>query len=127
MPLRSKLFRDDMRLQACLISDPAHVVPDSVGDFVGKIQRALTLIDGAHIDAGEQSTRRYGPSTALAVLAYKRKRNIVNRSYQTQADNIVGRMTIESLDKEMAQREQRTIIRVDAISCRFDGDGPNVA
>ena len=127
MPLRSKLFRDDTRLQACLVSDPAHVVPGSAGDFVGKIQRALTLIDGAQIGAGEQSTRRYGTSTAAAVLAYKRKRNIVNRSYQTQADDIVGRMTIESLDKEMAQREQRTIIRVEAISCRFGGDVPNVA
>jgi hypothetical protein len=44
----------------------------------------------------------YGPSTALCVLVYERKRQIINRSYQTQADNIVGRMTIASLDQGMS-------------------------
>src|SRR5262249_41293895 len=39
--------------------------------------------------------------TAAAVLAYKRKRNIVNRTYQAQADNIVGKMTMAALDREM--------------------------
>jgi hypothetical protein len=31
------------------------------------------------------------PSTAAGVLAYKRKRGIINRTYQTQPDNIVGK------------------------------------
>ena len=48
---------------------------------------------------------RYGPSTADVVLAYKRKRNIINYSYQTTADNIVGKMTMAALDKEMLARE----------------------
>src|SRR5262249_23232676 len=39
------------------------------------------------------------------VLAYKQKRNIVNRSYQTQADNIVGKMTMAALDLEMLSIE----------------------
>ena len=32
------------------------------------------------------------PSTASAVLAYKQKRRIINFTYQTQADDIVGRL-----------------------------------
>jgi len=43
----------------------------------------------------------YGPETAGAVLAYKRKHNIVNLRYQTQADDIVGKMTMASLDGDM--------------------------
>jgi hypothetical protein len=66
---------------------------------------ALTQLDGAAIDQDELQRCLYGPSTALAVLAYKRKRNIVNRRYQTQADNIVGKMTIAALDRELLTRE----------------------
>ncbi len=36
-----------------------------------------------------------------AVLAYKKARNIINAAYQVQADDIVGKMTIKSLDDEM--------------------------
>jgi hypothetical protein len=43
----------------------------------------------------------YGHRTAAAVLAYKRARNIVNHKYQTQADNIVGKMTIAAFDREL--------------------------
>ena len=39
------------------------------------------------------------------MLAYKRKRNIINRAYQTQVDNVVGKMTIASLDAEMLTKE----------------------
>ena len=46
-------------------------------------------------------TQTYGPSTAAAVLSYKTKRQIINRSYQTTPDSIVGKMTIASLDAEM--------------------------
>jgi len=127
MSLRSRLFRGDSRLQACLLSDPSHVKPGDAGDFVSKIQVALGRLDDARIDALERGAKRYGPTTAAAVLAYKRKRNIVNQSYQTQADNIVGKMTIASLDNEMAQQEQRTRIVVESISCRFDGGGGNAS
>jgi len=55
------------------------------------------------------TSSRYDPSTANAVLLYKKERNIINRSYQTQADNIVGKMTIAALDREMLAKEnQRT-------------------
>jgi hypothetical protein len=62
-------------------------------------------LDAAVIADSELDSLTYGDSTARAVLAYKRKRNIVNRSYQTQADNIVGKMTMASLDGEMVKKE----------------------
>jgi hypothetical protein len=101
--LRSKLFRGDQRLEACLADNASHITPGAVGDHVTKIQTALTLLGEPHIAASEIATKTYGPSTAAAVLAYKTRRNIVNRSYQTQADNIVGKMTIDAFDKELLQ------------------------
>lgn len=118
MPLQSKLFKDDKALQACLVSDPAHVTPGSVGEHVAKIQQALAIVDGAEIEPGELATKKYGPSTAAAVLRYKKKRNIINRSYQTQADNIVGKMTIAALDKELLEKEN-SFVMMEASFCRW--------
>ena len=72
----------------------------------------LAELDDAEIDPGELQSFMYGPSTANAVPAYKQTRNIVNRSYQAQADNIVGKMTIAALDQEMFEKEA-------------EGPGPN--
>ncbi|MGI8989211.1 MAG: hypothetical protein ACR2I2_06465 [Bryobacteraceae bacterium] len=119
MPLQSKLFRDDQKLQACLLHDASHVTVGAVGDHVGRIQTALMQIDGLPIDSHEILDKRYGSSTASAVLRYKTKRKIINRSYQTQADNIVGKMTIASLDEEMLRREKLTTIVVETITCRI--------
>jgi len=105
MPLVSFLFRDDKRLQATLVSHPAHVTPGSQGEFVHKIQVALEDLDGVVIAPTEVASSFYGPSTAAAVLAFKRKRAIINRAYQTAADNIVGKMTIADLDKEMVAKQ----------------------
>ncbi|HLW91063.1 MAG TPA: hypothetical protein VKS78_07165 [Roseiarcus sp.] len=105
MGLQCKLFRGDPRLEAAAISDPAHILPGATGPHVGKIQTALISLDGASISADEAQRKFYGGSTAAAVLAYKQKRSIINRSYQTQADNIVGRMTMASLDSEMLKKE----------------------
>lgn len=101
MSLQSKLFRGDPKLEAAAVSDPAHIVLGAMGPHVDKIQRALNLLDGAKIAVDG----RYGHATAAAVLAYKGKRSIINKSYQTQADNIVGKMTIASLDREMFEKE----------------------
>ncbi len=106
MGLMSRFFRGDSKLEACLVSDPAHVLEGAAGDHVAKIQIALARLDGSRIAKGELDAKRYGPSTASAVLAYKTKRKIVNLSYQTHADNIVGKMTIAVLDKEMLQLER---------------------
>lgn len=106
MPLQSKSFRNDSKLEACAVSDPAHILQGATGDHVAKIQQALTLLDRVNIDRAEVMDKRYGPSTAAAVLAYKTKRNIVNRAYQTTADDIVGKMTIAALDQEMLRLER---------------------
>jgi hypothetical protein len=113
MGLQSALFVDDDELQACLIHDSAHVTLGAIGDHVTKIHSALTVIENANINLDELQDGRYGPTTAAAVLAYKRKRQIINHSYQTQADNIVGKMTIAALDREMlvieGQEAQRAV------------------
>jgi hypothetical protein len=101
MALQSQLFRGDPKLEAAAVSDPAHILPGATGEHVRKIQLALIQLDGAAIDPDG----KYGTATAAAVLAYKQKRNIINRTYQTQADNIVGKMTMTALDAEMAKNE----------------------
>jgi hypothetical protein len=101
MALQSKFFRGDPKLEAAAVSDPAHIAPGATGEHVRKIQLALIQLDGAVID----SDGKYGPATAAAVLAYKQKRNIINRTYQSQADNIVGKMTMTALDNEMSANE----------------------
>ena len=40
-----------------------------------------------------------------AVLAFKKKRKIINRAYAQQGDDIVGKMTIKALDDDMAIAE----------------------
>ncbi|MGI8812987.1 MAG: peptidoglycan-binding domain-containing protein [Pyrinomonadaceae bacterium] len=105
MGLNSELFRGDAALQSCLINDSAHITVGSRGAHVGKIQKALVYLDSARIGDQEILGGVYGSSTAAAVLAYKQKRNIINRSYQNAADNIVGKMTIASLDQEFSKLE----------------------
>lgn len=111
MPLQSRLFAGDSALESCLVSDAAHLLEGKRGPHINKIQHALVLLDGALIDGSEVSGALYGRSTANAVLAYKRKRGIVNTAYQTTADNIVGRMTIAALDKELSAGENRPRLR----------------
>jgi peptidoglycan hydrolase-like protein with peptidoglycan-binding domain len=103
MGLQSRLFRGDPKLEAAAVSNSAHITPGSTGDHVVKIQFALMRLDEAPL----VQDGVYGPKTAAAVLAYKKARNIINRSYQSQADNIVGIMTMASLDREMLEDEQQ--------------------
>ena len=101
MALQSKLLRGDSKLEAAAVSDPAHIVPGASGAHVAKIQQALIELDDADINVDSF----YGPKTAAAVLAFKQARNIINRSRQTKADNIVGIMTMAALDAEMLASE----------------------
>jgi hypothetical protein len=78
MALESKLFKTDLALQACLIRPNAHIIPGAAGEPVRKIQTALGQIDNASISPAELSAAQYGQTTAAAVLAYKRARDIVN-------------------------------------------------
>lgn len=105
MPLVSRLFRGDKRLAACQVNDADHVLLGTKGDFVSKIQLALAELDDANISTDEILRQVYGKSTAKSVLNFKVKRQVINRSYQTKADDIVGKMTITQLDAEMARLE----------------------
>ena len=119
MALRSELFRDDTRLQKCLVSDPAHVTRGDVGDHVSRIQIALLRLGWGELDQKELSSRTYGPSTAQQVLDFKRAFDIVNRSYQKTADNIVGKMTMAALDREMVEAEKQVTITTDSSYCQL--------
>jgi hypothetical protein len=88
------------------VQDSAHITVGASGDHVSKIHTALLILDGVSVAADELKTRTYGASTAGAVLAFKRRRHIINTSYQTQADNIVGKMTIAAMDREVLSRER---------------------
>jgi hypothetical protein len=105
MGLNSKLLKGDVRLESCLVSDPAHVTPGTTGDFVVKIQKALVVTDSAAIAPTELSSKTYGPTTTQAVLNFKKnpKRTILN--YRGQFDPIVGKKTIAALDAEMVVKE----------------------
>lgn len=113
-PFRSQLFSNprDLALEKCATRNDGHVsIRDNrVGDHVGKIQQALMTIASQDpklrgritISPGEIGAKTYGTSTARAVLLYKQDRKIINFSYQTSADDIVGIMTISRLDDEIA-------------------------
>jgi hypothetical protein len=105
MALQSNLFKNDPMFEACLTKDAAHIVPGSRGGHVAKVQFALMVLDRCVIPPGEMQIGLYGPGTANGVLTYKRLRGIINTSYQSSADNIVGKMTIAALDTEMFQAE----------------------
>ena len=108
MALQSQLFRGEPRLEAAANIDSAHITPGARGTHVEKIQTALNILDSAGLGVDGI----YGPATATAVLNYKTKRGIINRSYQTSADNIVGKMTMAKLDEQMRAHETKPPTRI---------------
>ena len=110
MALSSRLFRGVTVLEACLLNDQAHVTPGSQGDHVRLIQRALVLLGDKSIPTSEYIAGLYGPRTAAAILEYKKRRSIINFSYQTQPDNIVGKMTIASLDRDVLAKQDVPVV-----------------
>jgi len=106
MALQSTWFRGNKRLQRCLIEDPSHVQKGDQGEHVRLIQGALAALGEAAIEFVDLAQSLYGASTAAAVLAYKRRRQIINPGYQTTADDIVGKLTIRALDKEMSAKDK---------------------
>jgi hypothetical protein len=109
MPLKSKHFKGDARFEACLVSDPAHVVPGERGPHVAKIQSAIIVLGAGIISPDEIRADFYGPTTARAVLHFKgHPRNILNTAlHQRVPDDIVGKKTIAALDQEMFDLENR--------------------
>ena len=91
--------------------DSAHIGPGARGCHVEKIQTALNILDNAGVGVDGV----YGPATANAVLNYKTTKNIINRSYQSSADNIVGKMTMAKLDEEMRAHERKPRARIEFI------------
>jgi hypothetical protein len=98
--LRSPLLAGDRALEACAVSDPAHIMPRAQGPHVRKIQDALDQIDRAGLaQTSEYKTSTYGPATAAAVVRFKTSRKILN--HLNQIDPIVGKKTIKALDDEL--------------------------
>ena len=115
MALKSQLFAGDPKLEAAARSNPAHILRGAIGEHVSKIQKALIQLDEAPISKAELSAKLFGETTENSVLAYKRKRKIINFSYQKQADPIVGIMTMAALDKELVEFE-RTLDEITVLS-----------
>jgi len=113
MPLKSRLFHGDRALEARLIQDSAHLTLGTVGDHVSKIHTALLVLDKVSVAVKKLRTETYGPSTAAAVLAFKTRRKIINTNYQKTPDNIVGKMTIAAMDREMIVKESEPPFRFD--------------
>lgn len=105
MPLKSVLFSGDAALEACAISDSAHLTLGTPGPHVGKVHKALMTLGAGVVAADEIAHMRYGTTTASTVLAFKTKRGIINPAYQSKPDNIVGKMTISAIDREIADFE----------------------
>jgi len=111
--LTSNLFtkKPNNALKNCLNDHSSHISlnKNSTGEHVELIQTALTRIKdndpGLGIPAFEVNGT-YDGATADAILRYKQKRDIVNRSYQNAADKIVGKMTLRKLDEETSLLEQ---------------------
>jgi peptidoglycan hydrolase-like protein with peptidoglycan-binding domain len=105
MPLFSELFSGCHELEECLVKDSAHLVKGTKGYHVRLVQTALVRLGFGGIDGTEYLQGLYGPTTADAVLRFKTSRQIINFSYQTKPDNIVGKMTIARLDQETVAGE----------------------
>ena len=104
--LRSDLFKDDPKLEACAVTPRAHLLIGSPpGPHIAKIQEALERLrpGGPAISATEKAAMQYGTTTAAAVKNYKRTHvpPIINPSYETTPDDIVGQMTIKAMDQEL--------------------------
>jgi hypothetical protein len=101
--LISDLFRGDSKLEGALTVDAKHITRGAAGPHVSKIQSALILLlDPPPLIIAYGS---YDATTAAAVLRYKTERAIINFAYQTIPDDIVGKMTMRSLDNEMVALE----------------------
>lgn len=110
MTLRSAQFRNNARLQSALIIDSSHVIQGSKGEHVRLIQQVLVRLGERSIKGREYADALYGPTTAAAVLRFKTQRRIINFSYQSTPDDIVGKMTISALDNEALLLEVRPTI-----------------
>jgi hypothetical protein len=99
------------RLAQCLSNDLQHITPKSQrGAHIAAIQTALQKIGEDQKDLGlppiTDAEGEYGSTTADAVLKYKSKPvRPIARSGQP-IDNVVGRMTISEMDRDLLKIEK---------------------
>ena len=117
MALTSELFKNNGKLQDCLIRDSAHIVADepplrrgenAQGEHVALIHKALRQVMPNPSFGLEEATETYGPKTAEVVRQFKAMQNppILNKALrQTIPDNIVGKQTIAALDEQVGRKK----------------------
>src|SRR5262249_28522891 len=104
--LQSDELKDDPKLEACATTPSRHLLVGSPpGPHLLKIQLARERLrpTGPAIDSAEKRDMRYGPTTASAVLNYKKTHvpPIINTAYQRDPDPICGQMTIKAMDADL--------------------------
>lgn len=104
--LTSLLLGTDNRLQSCLLDDNAHVTVGQRGVHVSRIHLALMMLGWRDYTPQEIKDQLYGPATAKEILRIKTEHGIVARNRQNHADNIVGKMTISFLDRNITSLER---------------------
>lgn len=116
---QSEHFKGNDLIQACADKPMMHIQFGAQGDHVALIQSALKQIrerafKGDPFDVPpaiaadpDINKKKFDISTRNCIQTYKNDRSIINYSYQTSADPIVGQMTIKRLDEEMAWIEGR--------------------
>jgi hypothetical protein len=126
MPFQSK-FKFNDKLNRCLVNDADHIglstfpVADRRGDHVLLIQEALNafarrtgwneiLLNGI-----------YDQTTADFVETYKRQQTPPLLNFQGQIDNIVGKRTVDALDKELPSADIAPLIPSVDIIIKFQG------
>jgi hypothetical protein len=110
MALESK-FASSPKLRNCARYDKDHIgrstypISDRKGAHIGMIHEALNkwLINTGHgemsIKGKELDSQEFGIATEKAVVLYKTTKNILN--YAKKIDPIIGKGTIDALDKEL--------------------------
>ena len=105
--LISDEFKDDRALEDCATIPRKHLeVGSHPGRHILKVQLAIERLrpNGPMIDPAEKRDMRYGSTTAKAVLNYKATHvpPIINKTYQSTPDEIVGQGTIKAMDADLA-------------------------
>lgn len=119
-PLKSYFFSKFIsgparqRLQAAADQHGMHIVPKSRGQHVGWLHIALNIIYPmmpGYIPvpggASEEASETYGPYLSAKVYHYKQICKLVNHDYQNTVDDIVGIMTMRTLDYHFCFVEQK--------------------
>lgn len=99
--LLSNAFRSDARLRACAAADSEEIGLGEVGRHVLAIQSALLALTGGWISGEELNATYFGPTTATTTLGYNAARRIFRPGFVGRPEIVVGRATMEALDREL--------------------------